>query len=61
MTEQTIRVIGHDGSTLVAELVRQEGGNAAALRAKDEDWHTPETLDQIAAACSSMASIIRGA
>ena len=57
MQEDVFRIM--DGDRIVLELVRQEGGNAAALRARDEDWHTPETLDQIACVCTRMAKAIR--
>ena len=56
--QQTIKVIAPDGETVAAELILQDGGNAAALRCPD-DFHTPETLDQISEACSRMASMIR--
>lgn len=59
MIETSLRVLAPDGETVAVEVVLQEGGAAAAVRATDEVWHTPDTLDQIAAACSLMAQRIR--
>jgi hypothetical protein len=56
--ERNIKVIAPDGETVALELSMQDGGQAAEVRCPTE-WHTPETLDDIATACIKMADLIR--
>jgi hypothetical protein len=55
---QTFQVLAPDGETVAAEVLLQDGGSAAVLHCPD-DFHTPDTLDQIGDACVRMAALIR--
>lgn len=56
--QRTIQIIAPDGETVLGELTIQDGGMAADLNI-GRDWYTPESLDDVATACSRMAQVIR--
>ncbi|HLP30845.1 MAG TPA: hypothetical protein VK150_05750 [Geothrix sp.] len=58
MVQRTIQIIGQDGETVLGELTIQDGGAAADLNIP-RDWFTPESLDDVATACTRMAQVIR--
>lgn len=56
--ENSIRVMDPNGDTVAVELVLQDGGAAAALRVREENWQTPATLREVSQACIRMADMI---
>ena len=56
--ERTICIIAQDGETVLGELSIQDGGMAADLNIP-RDWFTPESLEDVATACTRMAAVIR--
>jgi hypothetical protein len=55
--ERTIKIIAQDGETLLGELSMQDGGAAADLNIP-QDWFTPQSLRDVAMACTRMADLI---
>lgn len=55
---RSIRVVGSDGQTEIAQLNVQDGGAAAEVVIL-QDWRTPDELEDLARACQRMASVLR--
>jgi hypothetical protein len=57
MVERTIKIVAPDGETILGELSTQDGGAAADLNIT-RDWFTPQSLRDVATACTRMADLL---
>lgn len=56
--ERTIRALGSDNQTVIAQLNVQDGEQAAEVIVP-QDWRTPAELDDMALAFTRMAAVLR--